>query len=157
MCALLDELVCLPFIGDRNNLECILSAPWQIYETLYLLFSVQECRFITPLRVQGSWCSPWGWELMHLSFSSLTQHFIPLCSPFIVCKVSFFSFSFMVLPENDPEKYLGSNLQQEKHSSKTQRFSKSNSKVYLEKDNGEKRERETFPVPHSGNGSKHSK
>jgi hypothetical protein len=38
-----------------------------------------------------------------------------------------------------------------------QTFSKSNSKVYLERNNGEKREREAFPVSHMGNGSKDSK
>jgi hypothetical protein len=30
-----------------------LSAPWQIYETLYLLLRVQECRFITPSQGAG--------------------------------------------------------------------------------------------------------
>jgi hypothetical protein len=28
------------------------GALWQIYETLYLLFRVQECRFITPSQMQ---------------------------------------------------------------------------------------------------------
>jgi hypothetical protein len=47
--AFLDELVCLRLIGDEDNLRAFcLSALWQIYETLYLLLRVQECRFITP-------------------------------------------------------------------------------------------------------------
>jgi hypothetical protein len=38
---LLNELVCFPFIR-RDNLEGILlSALWQMYEILYLLFRVQ--------------------------------------------------------------------------------------------------------------------
>jgi hypothetical protein len=30
-----------------------LSAPWQIYETLYLVLRVQECRFITSSQGAG--------------------------------------------------------------------------------------------------------
>jgi hypothetical protein len=48
------------------------SALWQIYQTQYLLFRMQKCRFTTPqgagmqvynsflLRVQESQCPPWG-------------------------------------------------------------------------------------------------
>jgi hypothetical protein len=51
MWALLDELVCLPLIGagEKTTLRAFCSsALWQIYETLYLLFRVQECRPLTP-------------------------------------------------------------------------------------------------------------
>jgi hypothetical protein len=49
--AFLDELVCLSLIGVWG--ETILrafcsSALWQIYQTLYLLFRMQECRSVTP-------------------------------------------------------------------------------------------------------------
>jgi hypothetical protein len=48
-CALFNELFCLPLIGEETILRAFcLSAIWQIYETLYLLLRVQECRFITP-------------------------------------------------------------------------------------------------------------
>jgi hypothetical protein len=48
--AFLDELVCLPLIGVVETILTAFcsSALWQIYETLYLLFRVQECRFTTP-------------------------------------------------------------------------------------------------------------
>jgi hypothetical protein len=58
MWAFLDELVCLPLIeeeggGTTLRAFCV-SAPWQIYETLYLLLRVQECRFITPSQGAGT-------------------------------------------------------------------------------------------------------
>jgi hypothetical protein len=40
----------LPLIGGGETIlrAFCSSALWQIYETLYLLFRMQECRFITP-------------------------------------------------------------------------------------------------------------
>jgi hypothetical protein len=48
--AFLDELVCLSLIGAGETIlrAFCSSVLWQIYQTLYLLVSVQECRFITP-------------------------------------------------------------------------------------------------------------
>jgi hypothetical protein len=48
--AFLDELVCLPPIGGGETIlrAFCSSALWQIYQTLYLLFRMQECRLITP-------------------------------------------------------------------------------------------------------------
>jgi hypothetical protein len=41
-------------MGGGNNLESMLSiSPMQIYETLYPLPGVQECRFITPPQGAG--------------------------------------------------------------------------------------------------------
>jgi hypothetical protein len=55
--AFLDELVCLPRPSGgrwKTALRAFcLSAPWQIYETLYLLLRVQECRFVTPAQGAG--------------------------------------------------------------------------------------------------------
>jgi hypothetical protein len=54
-----------------NNLESIffLSVLWQIYETLYLLLRVQECRFITPSQDAGLKVLSMGdGILIHLSF-----------------------------------------------------------------------------------------
>jgi hypothetical protein len=46
-----------------------LSAPWQIYETLYLLLRVQECRFITPSQGAELIVLPMGDGILtHLSF-----------------------------------------------------------------------------------------
>jgi hypothetical protein len=62
------ELFRLPLIGG-NNLENILSALWQIFETLYLLLRVQECRFITPSQGAGLTVLSMGdGRLTHLSF-----------------------------------------------------------------------------------------
>jgi hypothetical protein len=53
--AFLDELVCLPLIGGGETIlrAFFSSALWQIYQTLYLLFRVQECRFTTPSHDAG--------------------------------------------------------------------------------------------------------
>jgi hypothetical protein len=41
-------------VGGKTTLRTFcLSALWQIYETLYLLLRVQECRFITPSQGAG--------------------------------------------------------------------------------------------------------
>jgi hypothetical protein len=41
--------VCLLLSGGETTLRAFcLSALWQIYETMYLLFRVQECRPLTP-------------------------------------------------------------------------------------------------------------
>jgi hypothetical protein len=46
------------------------SALWQIYETLYLLFRVQECRFTAPSQDAGiTVLSMEGWDT-HLPFRS---------------------------------------------------------------------------------------
>jgi hypothetical protein len=47
--AFLDELVCLFLTGRGEAIlrSFCLSALWQIYQTQYLLFRMQECRFIT--------------------------------------------------------------------------------------------------------------
>jgi hypothetical protein len=44
------ELVCLPLTGGGETIlrAFCSSALWQIYQTLYLLFRMQECRFTTP-------------------------------------------------------------------------------------------------------------
>jgi hypothetical protein len=70
--ALLDELVCLPLMGGWTNLRVFcLSALWQIYEVLYLLFRVQECRFITPPQDAGVIVLSMGDGILtHLSFRS---------------------------------------------------------------------------------------
>jgi hypothetical protein len=48
--AFLGELVCLPLLGRGETIlrAFYSSALWQIYQTLYLLFRVQECRFTIP-------------------------------------------------------------------------------------------------------------
>jgi hypothetical protein len=53
--AFLDELVCLPLIGGGESILGAFwsSALWQIYQTLYLPFRVQECRFTTPSQDAG--------------------------------------------------------------------------------------------------------
>jgi hypothetical protein len=40
-------------VGGTTLRAFFLSALWQIYETLYLLLRVQECRFITPSQGAG--------------------------------------------------------------------------------------------------------
>jgi hypothetical protein len=46
-----------------------LSTPWQIYETLYLLLRVQECRFVTPSQGAGLIVLCMGDGILtHLSF-----------------------------------------------------------------------------------------
>jgi hypothetical protein len=52
--ALFNEQVCLPLIGGTTLRAFCLSAPGQIYETMFLLLGMQECRFIIPPQVQGS-------------------------------------------------------------------------------------------------------
>jgi hypothetical protein len=54
MWALLDKLVCLALIRGKTTLKAFcLPALWQIYETLYPLLTVWECRFITPSQGAG--------------------------------------------------------------------------------------------------------
>jgi hypothetical protein len=67
--ALFNELVCLPLIGETTLRTFCLSAPWKIYETMYLLLMVQECRFITPSQGAGLIVLSMGdGTLIHLSF-----------------------------------------------------------------------------------------
>jgi hypothetical protein len=56
--------------GRETTLRAFyLSAPWQIYETLYLLLRVQECRFITPSQGAGLIVLSVGDGILaHLSF-----------------------------------------------------------------------------------------
>jgi hypothetical protein len=61
--AFLDELVYLPLIGGRGTIlrAFCSSALWQIYQTQYLLFRMQECRFPTPSQDAGMIVlSRWG-------------------------------------------------------------------------------------------------
>jgi hypothetical protein len=52
--AFLDKLVCLPLIGGWTILTVFCSsALWQICQTLYLLFTMQKCRFTTPSQDAG--------------------------------------------------------------------------------------------------------
>jgi hypothetical protein len=44
--------VCSLWRGTTLRAFCLL-APWQIYEILYLLLGMQECRFITPCQGAG--------------------------------------------------------------------------------------------------------
>jgi hypothetical protein len=48
-------LVCLPLIGGGETTlrASYLSAPWQIYEPIYLLLRVQECRLVSPSQGAG--------------------------------------------------------------------------------------------------------
>jgi hypothetical protein len=54
--AFLGELVWFaPYWGRETILGAFCSsAPWQIYQTLYLFFRMQKCRVTTPLRVQNA-------------------------------------------------------------------------------------------------------
>jgi hypothetical protein len=49
------ELVGLPLIGGGETIlrAFCSSALWQIYQILYLLFGMQECRFTTPSQDAG--------------------------------------------------------------------------------------------------------
>jgi hypothetical protein len=51
----LDKLICLPLVGVGETIlkAFCLSALWQIYQTLYPLLRVQECRFTTPSQDAG--------------------------------------------------------------------------------------------------------
>jgi hypothetical protein len=70
MQALFDEVVCFcPLWGETTLREFCLSAPWQIYETMYLFLRVQECRFITPSQSAGLIVLSMGNGILtHLSF-----------------------------------------------------------------------------------------
>jgi hypothetical protein len=59
-----------PYQGETTLRASYLSAPWKIYETMYLF------------RVQGSQCSPWGmgyWLTMHLSLRFPDTTVVLLC------------------------------------------------------------------------------
>jgi hypothetical protein len=69
--ALFDELVCLPFMGGECGTtlkEFCLSTLCHIYENLYLLLKVQECRFMSSLRCRAIVLSMGDWILIHLPF-----------------------------------------------------------------------------------------
>jgi hypothetical protein len=75
--AFLDEHICLSLIGGGETIfrAFCSSALWQIYETLHLLFRVQECRFITPSQHAGITVFSIGQWDTHLSALGLqTQH-----------------------------------------------------------------------------------
>jgi hypothetical protein len=63
--AFLDELVCLSLIGGGETIlrAFCSSSLWQIYQTLYFLFRVQDCRLITPSQNAGTIVlSTEGWD-----------------------------------------------------------------------------------------------
>jgi hypothetical protein len=62
--------VCTLLWGQGTTLRAFCSsAPWQIYETLYFLLRVQECRFITPSQGAGLIVLSMGNGILtHLSF-----------------------------------------------------------------------------------------
>jgi hypothetical protein len=69
--AFLCELVCLPpYWEEGDNLESILLiSPVQIYQTLYLLFRMQECRFTAPSQDAGiTVLSMEGWDTHSSAF-----------------------------------------------------------------------------------------
>jgi hypothetical protein len=75
--AFLDELVCLCLIGGGGTIlrAFCSSALWQIYQTLYLLFREQECRFITPSQDAGiTVLSMGGWDTHSSALGLQTKH-----------------------------------------------------------------------------------
>jgi hypothetical protein len=58
-----------PLRGETTLRAFCLSALWQIYETMFLLLRVQECRFITPPQGAGLIVLSMGDRILtHVSF-----------------------------------------------------------------------------------------
>jgi hypothetical protein len=74
--AFLDELVCCPLMVGGTILRAFCSsALWQICETLYLLFRVQECRFTPPSQGAGIRFITHSWDAgMQICNSGCTNH-----------------------------------------------------------------------------------
>jgi hypothetical protein len=78
--AIFDELVCLLLMGETILRASYLSALWQIYETVYLLFRVQECRFMwscnsfSRCRAHRALHGEWDTDSLFCPLGPQTQH-----------------------------------------------------------------------------------
>jgi hypothetical protein len=86
-----------PLLGG-NNLESILFiSPVQIYETLYLLLRVQECRFITPSQGAGLTVLCMGDGILtHSSVLEVPRPNSMLCFGFHLLESKYSLISFMI-------------------------------------------------------------
>jgi hypothetical protein len=73
--AFLDKLVCLRFIGGEETIlrAFCSSALWQIYQTLHLLFRVQECSYNSSQDARITVLFMGGWNMYSSALGLQTQ------------------------------------------------------------------------------------